>query len=304
MKRILVTGSEGFLGKKLVKELRKYYDVWGCDIKESGESSDRWIFCDILSKDDLELVFDYVKPTVCYHLAAIADVNIARSMPYYTLRVNAFSLVDLIQMCAKYNCKLNFISSCCVYGNTNEHPTTEKANRMPTEIYGASKKIAEDIIYTLARLYNVKYNILRPSTIYGPGMRPALAIYIFIERALKNEPLPIHGTGRQTRTWIYIDDLVDALVRVERYGLQYETLNLAGAKTYSVIEVAKKVIQLTDSKSELKFVEDRPGQVMHEEICIDKARKVLQWEPKTSLREGLVKTIEWLRKKLEEESKQ
>ena len=240
----------------------------------------------------MKSLFEHVKPEVCYHAGAIANLNYAREHPRETVKVNVDGTANMTHLCAENDVFLNFVSSCCVYGHTPDHPTTEEARKRPAEIYGCTKLAGEQIVLGYHYLYGLRYNIIRPSTVYGEGMRHALSIYIFIDKAMKGEKLPIHGKGTQTRCFIYVDDLVDGLVKL--LDAEVGEVNLTGSQELSVLDIAAKVLRLTEKDmGNLVFVADRPSQVMREQISIEKAENHLGWHPKTSIDVGLKKTLDW-----------
>lgn len=296
--RILVTGAGGFIGSRLVEALLESgFKVAGVDIDFARLIHPHYkhFRLDFTDYEKTYEVFRRFNPSICYHLGAIADLNYARVYPRKTVKVNVMGTANIADICSKEGILLNFVSSCCVYGHTPDHPSTEDARKRPAEIYGCTKLAAEQVILGYHQLYGLSYNIARPSSVYGEGMRSALAIYIFIDKALRGEKLPIHGSGKQTRCFVYVDDLVDGLLRLTTSGVRNEVFNMAGSEEKSVLEVASKVMDLVGG-GELEFVADRPGQVMKEQIDISKARQVLGWEPKTLLAEGLLKTMVWMKK--------
>lgn len=297
MSKILVTGSAGFIGKRLTEKLlEKGCEVSGCDISPFPATVNnpkyRHYQIDFTDFTQIKSLFEHVKPKVCYHLGAIADLNYAREHPRGTVKVNVNGTANIAHICSENNVLLNFVSSCCVFGATPDHPSTEDAKKRPKEIYGCTKLAGEQIVLGYHYLYGLHYNIIRPSTVYGEGMRPALSIYVFMDKALKNEKLPIHGTGKQTRCFIYVDDLVDGMVKL--VDKEMGAVNLAGAQELPVLEIAGKILRLTErNENNYTFVPDRPRQVLREQISIEKARKLLGWNPKTDIDSGLKKTLEW-----------
>jgi len=280
--KVLVTGSSGFIGRRLVERLlRDNHEVIGCDIKPSNLTNEKFrhFTVDFTIMNELLPLFKMTKPDVCYHVGAIANINFAREHPLETVNVNVMGTAVVAEACRRFGTLMNYISTCCVYGNTNVHPTPESAPTYPTEIYGCTKLAAEYVVKGFHKLYNLNYNILRPSTVYGEGMRPALAVYIFLNKALKGEKIPIHGTGKQTRSFIYIDDLVEGLVKLLQADVVNQTINLAGRQEVSVLQLARKCLRLAGRNTDdLEFVADRKGQVMKEQIDISKAKKLLDWE--------------------------
>lgn len=232
---------------------------------------------------------DYV-----FHLAAVADVNYAHKNPATTVEVNVTGTYNVAEACLRTNIPLSFASTCCIYGNTPEHPSNEESLCLPTEIYAATKLVGEQILLELHKKHGLNYNLLRFGTCYGPEMRGALAIYIFILQALTGIPLTIHGTGTQTRCLIYIDDLIDGIVKTLDKGVLNETLNIATEEELSVLQMADIILEKTGQpKDAVSFVPDRSGQMMRELIDMSKAEKLLGWTPKTEFREGIEKTLEW-----------
>jgi nucleoside-diphosphate-sugar epimerase len=126
-------------------------------------------------------------------------------------------------------------------------------------------------------------------------MRPALAPFIFLSRVMKGEPIEIHGTGKQTRTFTYVDDIVDGIIAVLESGVWNEIINITTEEETSVIKLAKLAMKIVGRKVPLKFVTDRPGQIKKEQILARKAKKLLGWEAKISMEEGLKLTYEWIK---------
>lgn len=298
MKRIIVTGNAGSIGTRLVEALLgKGYHVMGYDQKESNpphKMCKTWIG-DFTFKDNAMTIFDLASPDVCYHLGAVTDVNWARLHPLETMQINVVGTMNVAYACMTHGVLLNYVSSCAVYGKTPEHPSREDSLKCPAEIYGCTKHAAERVIEGFASVSDLRYNIARPSTGIGEGMRKVLAPYIFLEKAWKGERISIHGSGLQTRPFVYLGDIVDGLVRLADVNCN-EAFNFGGDKDVSVLELAHKCLGLfgKDAAENIDFIEDRPGQVMDEVIDSSKAKRVLGWTPKVSVDEALQKTAEWI----------
>ena len=283
--KILVTGGEGFIGKILTDKLRA--------LGHEVESFDYLNGQDIRNYEQVERA---VKgKDVVYHLAAVADLNWAREHPLETMDINVTGTTQVAVACARNNVLLNYSSTCCVYGNCNEHPSHEETLPKPAEIYAHSKLAGEHIILGYATLYGLRYNIMRYATIYGPGMRKELAIHIFFRQAMRGEPITVHGDGKQSRTLTYIDDLIEGNLGFIKQGVENEIINLSTEEEHSVNEMVEMIKSITGSKSEIKYIDQRPGQVFKEAIDSSKAKKILGWEAKHSFEEGLKKTYEWMK---------
>ncbi len=284
-KKILVTGGKGFLGKRLVRNLiNNNYSVATFDLADGQDITNYEQVANEVKKNDIVV-----------HLAAVADLNYAREHPKETMDVNILGTINVLEACRVYNKSLIFASTCCVYGNPDTHPADENTCPKPTEIYAHSKLAGEHLILGYAKHFGMKYNILRLATFYGPEMRPALAPYIFLKKAMKGEIIEIHGDGKQTRTFTYVDDIVDGIVAVLEKDVWNEIINITTEEEISVLDLARLCMEITGNNVELKFVEDRPGQIYKEEILARKAERLLGWKAKVSMKEGLKRTYEWMK---------
>lgn len=285
MINILVTGGNGFVGKRFIDELKKNgYCVYNFDLS-AGKN--------ILDYMQVYNTIDLYQIDIVWHFAAVSDLNIMRDKSLDSLNVNVMGTSILCKICAEKKIKLNYISTCCVYGNQNIHPSNEIQLPNPSEIYAASKLAGENIILGYNRSYDLKYNILRVPTMYGPGMRSALGVYVFIDQAIKGLPITIHGDGKQTRTLTYVDDVIEALVLVQKKEIENQTINISTKEIISANYMAKKIKVLTGSKSKIIHIQQRKGQTLRENIDITIANHILGWNAKTSFDKGLKKTLEW-----------
>lgn len=289
--RVLVTGGAGFIGSHLCERLlHEGYQVKSYDLKRSHVCGSI-----VGNITDRSALFRHLKNYDCaFHLAAMANTDDVRCYPEKAVETNIKGTYVVAECCSQLQIPLNFVSTACVYGDTPNHPSDVNSVCVPTDLYGSTKLVGEAIVKQISERKGLDYNILRYGTTYGPRMREALAVYIFIKKALEGKPLPIHGSGRQTRCMIYIDDLVDAQIKLLEKGVLSETFNLATEEELSVLEIANMILELTGRpKESFEFVEDRPGQIMRESLDISKAKKLLEWSPKTTFEEGLKKTLSW-----------
>jgi nucleoside-diphosphate-sugar epimerase len=286
-KRILVTGGKGFLGSILIKNLRQLgHEVESYDLVDGN---------DLLDRDKLKNAVQ--GKDAVFHLAAVADLNISREDPLKNMDINVLGTINVAEACWKANATLYFASTCCAYGNQEIHPSDEKSLPNPTEIYACSKLAGENIILGYAKTCGLEYNIMRLATFYGPEMRPALAIHVFLAQALKNQPITVHGDGSQTRTLTYINDIVSGMVSLFNSGVKNEIVNITTEEEVSVLDMVKTVKEVTKSKSDIVFIPQRPGQILKEQLLAGKAKRLFGWQAKTSFREGVEKSYEWIKTK-------
>ena len=300
---ILLIG-EGFIGTRLKDRLIELgYQVAIADIKYGQDITDKE------GTDNLIKSFAGKKIIL---MAAIANLNDFERDPDLGINVNVNGVSNVALACHKYKKRLYYISTCCVYGNTPDIPSTEQARPEPSEIYAACKLAGEWIIKGFNKSYDLEYVILRIATCYGPGMRAALAPAVFINQIKRNEPITIHGTGKQTRTLTYIDDEVEGIATVVKADVVNETFNISTEEEISVTYMAT-VIKEEMGKPDHPVIKiaDRKGQTFTEQISTGKMRDVRIWKgryapvpnkvnglgfiAKTTFREGIQKTLDWMK---------
>jgi UDP-glucose 4-epimerase len=303
----LVTGGAGFIGSHIIQRLLQqkddvicldnfdpYYDP-GIKLKNiekfRSESHFKVIKGDILDKKLLKIILkdvDYI-----FHEAAQAGVCFSVKNAMKAHENNATGTLTLLETARNSDIKkIINASSSSVYGKVHYLPFDEKHPTCPLSPYGISKLMAEHYCRIYEELYGLKSVSLRYFTVYGPRMRPDLAINIFTSQALKNEPLIIFGDGNKTRDFTYIDDIVDAnILALKKCSGVY---NVGGGHRVSIQELAEKVIEITHSSSQIIYKEPVPGDVIHTSANTDLIRNELGWNPKTTLEEGLMRYTEWV----------
>jgi UDP-glucose 4-epimerase len=308
-KTALVTGCAGFIGSNLVDYLlEKDYSVIGLDNFRTGIETNldsamnnpnfRLIKTDILEENlgDFESDID-----VIYHLAAIASVKLSVEQPLLVHHYNATGTLKVLEL-ARINQipRVVFSSSAAVYGKPEKLPVTEKTPVCPLSPYAASKLAAEMYLRAYHHTHGIESVILRYFNIYGP--RQAFSEYsgfisIFINQALQDVPATIDGDGLQTRSLLYIDDIVEVTrLAGESTDAAGEILNVSGAKAISVLEVVERILALTpESKSSILHGDPRVGDVRESIGSGDRLKEVLGFTPKVTLDEGLERTVEWYR---------
>lgn len=295
--KILLTGSDGFVGKQLAQALEaKGHKVVGFDIV-SGQ--------DIL---DYDAVHKAVKDVdIVYHVAAQADLTKITDLEKAREAndINVVGTYNMAHAAATEKKWLIYASTCCVYGNShNPYGVDDEDATVPTprEMYAYTKLAGESIIAGYGMSFGLPYTILRYGTIYGPGMRGALAVHVFFDQAQHQQDITVHGSGKQERTYIYISDLIDACVTTieRRDHVLNQIINICGREKISVNKMAEDIVALTKSSSKIVHVADRPWQTFYENVNLEKARRLLGWEPETSWEEGLKKTADWYKRAYQE----
>lgn len=281
--KIIVTGGTGFLGKRLCRKLKDCnHEIMSYDIVDGY---------DILNTSQLKRIFDSFKPDTIIHLAACADLNIFAKKPEISHKINVIGTRNILKLCNETKVRLLFASTCCCYGNNNTHPTNEDSPTCPTEPYAKSKKASEkDILET-----GLPHCCMRLATFYGPEMREALAPAIFLDKAHKKETIRIHGSGKQTRTMTYVDDIVSGIITIAESEPKYTIINITTEEITSVNDMIKHAKNLTGNDVECVNVEDRDGQIL-EEIIHSKRLQSLGWKWETSFVEGMKKSYDYYKK--------
>ncbi len=308
---VLLTGGAGFIGSSLacalldeghsvtvIDNLDPYYDVRlkERNLKVIGEHGDfHFIRGDILDRKLLDGAIQKNNINLIYHEAAQAGVHVSMKDPYKTNRTNVEGTLNLL-VAAKDNNVHRFInaSSSSVYGNVEYLPFDEEHPLRPISPYGVSKKTAEDYCRVFHSLFGLNVVTLRYFTVYGPRLRPDMAVSIFTHRALRNEKIEIFGTGENTRDFTYIDDILKANIMFADKGLS-GTYNIGFGSGISINELAEKIIGLTDSASEIFHSDSQPGDVEHTLASGDLLKNELGWQPTTTIDDGLQKYIDYTR---------
>ena len=278
--KIIITGGTGFLGKRLCRQLQSNsHNILSYDIVDGY---------DILNVDQLEQTFIDFKPDSIIHLAACADLNIFHKKPEISHRINVIGTRNILNLCEKYSVRLLFASTCCCYGNNNVHPSCETSPTCPTEPYALSKKESEQEILNVG----LPHCCMRLATFYGPEMRGALAPAIFLDKAHNNECIEIHGTGKQTRTFTYVDDIVSGIIAIAESEPKYTVINITSEEITSVLDIIEHSKNITGNNVECVHIEDRNGQI-YEEMIHSKRLQSLGWMWQTSFEEGMKKSYEY-----------
>jgi dTDP-glucose 4,6-dehydratase len=305
MATCLVTGGAGFLGSHLCDVLlERGHRVICVDNLETGTLNNikhqrndgfRYLNLDITEHYEIDEPVDFV-----YHMASPASpIDYAR-LPLHTLKVGAYGTHNSLGLAKFHRARFLLASTSEVYGDPLVHPQPEtywgNVNPIgPRGVYDEAKRYAEALTMAYMRQQGVDTCIARIFNTFGPRMRPhdGRAIPTFMRQALADKPVTVFGDGSQTRSFCYVDDMIDGLMRLAESEV-HEPVNLGNPKEMSLLEMAKTVIEVTESRSEILFEALPVDDPKVRQPDITRARDLLGWEPKVDIREGLEKTVGWM----------
>lgn len=306
MKTILVAGGAGFIGTNLTKRLLNEGNKIICidnfhtgklrNVEKINSKNYKLIKEDIINPITFNEEIDEI-----YNLASPASPPHYQSAPLQTIKTNIYGVFNLLELAKENNAKFLQTSTSEVYGEPLKHPQNESywGNVNPNGIrscYDESKRCAESICMNYFREFKTKVKIVRIFNTYGPFMDPkdGRVVTNFIIQALKNENITIYGDGSQTRSFCYVEDMVDGLIKMMNAHDDFiGPVNLGNPGEFSILELAKKIIEKTNSHSKIincPLPQDDPTQ---RRPNISLAKEKLDWKPKIMLDEGLDKTIEY-----------
>ena len=306
-KRTLVTGGSGFIGSHLCQRLLDMgHDVLAAD---NFYSSDRHNVHELLRNPRFELMRHdvtfplYVEVDEIYHLACPASPVYYQRDPVQTTKTCVHGSINMLGLAKRLGARILLTSTSEVYGDPAVHPQSESywGNVNPIGIrscYDEGKRAAETLFFDYHRQHGLPIKVARIFNTYGPRMQPddGRVVSNFIVQALKGEPLTVFGDGSQTRSFCYIDDMVDGLISLMNSPREVTgPVNLGNPGEFTMIELAKQVIALTDSDCELQHLPLPADDPVRRRPDISRAREVLGWEPAVPLSEGLARTVDYFR---------
>jgi len=307
--RIVITGAAGFIGSHLAETLLdRGYSVIGIDNLLTGDTSN----ISQLANRDFQFIkhdvtnYIYIEGPVDFvlHWASPASPIDYLELPIPTLKVGALGTHKALGLAKAKGARFVLASTSEVYGDPLEHPQKESywgnVNPVgPRGVYDEAKRFAEAMTMAYHRYHGVDTKIVRIFNTYGPRMRmnDGRAVPAFMSQALRNEDVTVFGDGRQTRSFTYITDLVDGIIRLMLSG-ENDPMNIGNPHEMTIKEIAQTIIRMTGSKSRLIYKELPTDDPKQRRPDITRARTILGWEPKVQLQEGLSKTIEYFRAKV------
>ncbi len=295
--KVAVIGGSGFIGSHVVdKLLNANHDVTVFDIMRPHKEEVRHIFMDLfdMHKVVVALAGNY---EAVYLLAAMANVNDIHKNPLEAAMVNFQGTVNVLEAVRRYGGRLIFASTVWVYMLADKEDVDEDSPLLIQNVnhpYTASKVAAELYIQSYNKLYGLDFTILRYGIPYGPRGREGTVITNFIKRAMKGQPLVIHGDGSQYRNFIYVEDLAEGNVAALKEEANNKIYNLEGMRPVTIKEIAETVSKIVGG-TRVEFVESRAGDFVGRKASNEKAGRELGWRPKTDLVEGIMKYLDWYR---------
>ncbi|MEJ2735338.1 MAG: SDR family oxidoreductase [Anaerolineae bacterium] len=312
--RILITGGAGFIGSYLCDYLLdKGHEVIAMDNLSTGSTDnishlaghEHFLF---VKHNVIDYIYLEGSLDAVLHLASLPSPVDYLNSPIQTLKVGAMGTHKALGLAKEKHARFLLASTSEVYGDPLVHPQAEdywgNVNPVgPRGVYDESKRFAEALTMAYHRYHGVETRIARIFNTYGPRMRldDGRVVPNFIRQALLNEPLTVYDEGTRTRSFCYVSDLVEGMVRLLMSG-EVDPVNLGNPQEMTILEFAHQVLAVTGSRSEIVFVHPRDERTKDDPMVrqpdISRATQVLGWEPKVSLEEGLTKTVDWFRRRL------
>jgi len=306
-KRVLVTGGAGFLGSHFCDRLV----ADGCDVlcADNFFSGTKDNIAHLIGNPRFELLRHdvtfplYVEVDEIYNLACPASPIHYQYDPVQTTKTSVHGAINMLGLAKRTKAKILQASTSEVYGDPTVHPQTEDywGHVNPIGLrscYDEGKRCAETLFFDYRRQHKLRIKVARIFNTYGPRMHPndGRVVSNFIEQALKGAPITVYGDGKQTRSFCYVDDLIDALVRLMATSDDFTgPVNLGNPEEFTILELARKVIANTGSRSEIVFKPLPSDDPVQRQPDISLAKQMLQWEPVVALNEGLRRTISYFR---------
>jgi UDP-glucose 4-epimerase len=312
-KKIFLTGGAGFIGSTLIGSLIECNKICVFDnLARNALSSTPYahhpnlslVTGDVTDRSALREVMLSFEPDVVVHLAAIAGIETVIKSPTATMRVNLLGTINALDAASELPRLDRFVdfSTSEVFGSNafrvEEHNLASiGAVGEARWIYAVSKLAAEHMAHAYYREHNLAAVTLRPFNVYGPGQVGEGAIHVFVKRALKDEPLDIHGDGAQIRAWCYVDDMVrGVLLAMEHPNAVGHSFNIGNARAVvTIFGLASAIVRILDSKSEIRFVRKDYADVELRVPVVNKAKQLIGFEAKIDLDEGIQRTADYYR---------
>ena len=314
MKKVIVTGGNGFIGSNLVKLLiKKKYFVINIDkdtysknsyiLKKIKKRNYKFYRLDINNKKKILLILKKYKPKAIFNLAAETHVDRSIDSPKDFIKSNIFGVFNLLEAIKDYGTKIKLIhvSTDEVYGDLKgNYRSNEISSYNPSSPYSASKASADHLIKSYVRTFGINASISNCCNNYGPGQFPEKLIPTLIFNIINNKPLPIYGKGINSREWIFVEDHCEGLISILNKGKNGESYNIGTGRNINNLNLTKLLLNIVKNKKikignrvKVKFVKDRPGHDLRYALNSNKIRKHLKWKPLKNFNDGIIETFDW-----------
>ncbi len=293
MKKILVTGSDGFLGSNLVNHLnKKNHNIIGLSNKRSNSKIPK-IFGNVVTISNIRNLSCIV------HLAGMTDIDYCQKHPTECFRTNVMGLQNMLEIARKNDSKFIFASSSQIFGNPSTLPVGENAEYQPLSVYAASKTCGEYICKSYSKAYGLDIVIVRLFSVYGPGSPSYSAVARIITQIIKNKKVRL-GNLKPRRDFLYVSDAISAFELLINSNLRgISKFNIGSGESISIYNLCKKLIKISNSKIKIEsnrnlFRKDEINNL----VCDSSRIRKLGWKPKIPLEEGLERTYSWFKEEL------
>lgn len=306
-KRILITGGAGFLGSHLCEHLLKQEcEIICVDNYYTGSKNN---VSDLMDDKYFELYRHditfplFIEVDEIYNLACPASPEHYQKDPVQTTKANVHGAINMLGMAKRLKIKILQASTSEVYGDPSVHPQTESYRGNvncigPRSCYDEGKRCAETLFFDYYRQHKVNIKVARIFNTYGPRMHPndGRVVSNFIIQALQDKPITVYGDGSQTRSFCYVDDLINGMIRLMNSRDDFHgPVNLGNPQEFTILQLAEKVIEITESKSKINFKPLPEDDPLQRKPDITLAEKELAWQPVVKLEQGLIKTINYFK---------
>jgi dTDP-glucose 4,6-dehydratase len=310
MKSILITGGAGFIGSNFTHYMAKKYPRYNLHVLDAlTYAGNRENLADLEGRDTFsftegnicdEKVVHRIVPSVdaIVHFAAETHVDRSILKAGEFIQTDVYGTFILLEAARKSGTtKFLHISTDEVYGEAGDVPSREDSPLKPKSPYAASKAGADRLVYSYYTTYGVPAVITRCTNNYGPYQYPEKLIPLFVTNAMEGKQLPVYGTGKNTRDWIFVEDHCKALdIVLHSEGCVGEVFNIGSGREFSILEITKTILARLGKNEELiRFVKDRPGHVQRHAVDTEKIRSAFGWEPARTFEDAIGETIDWYR---------